>query len=199
MAESDAANVLALRTAVDVSRDGIVIVDPGGDVCFANPAWLAMHGCQVLDHLPEAAFHTDAQLALDVRLLARELTRSGRAQRKVGHKALDGRVFDTWTTAAPLGSGGRVEIVRDLSAEAVPDAALLLERNVFLDSVVSRGADRKERLRPLPPRRGRLLHPSGSRRAPGRGRNRRSRGADPHRPWAPLASYQEDPHLRRPG
>jgi len=112
-----------ITTTSDQAADGIVVIDGGGILRFANLAWAATHGYDTPDELigkHVSAFHTEEQMNAFVRDFIEEAIRRGQLAGPVDRVRSDGTVFCSQTrmTAARDKEGQVVGLVVVVAAQA---------------------------------------------------------------------------------
>jgi len=130
-----------LSSVVEQSTEGMAVADLNGNLTFVNDAWRKMHGYQNSDKLLGknlSIFHTEEQLANDVRPINLNAKKYGTYTAEVGHITKDGRLFQTSmvTTLLKDNDGNPaawVGLARDISArkqaeQKLKDTKGLLEK-----------------------------------------------------------------------
>ena len=93
-----------VKTAVELSMNGIATADLNGNIRFANPAWARMHDYSVDELIGRhwSIFHTREQLELEVNPFVAEFLETGSGEREIGHVRRDGTIFPTWMSCTVL-------------------------------------------------------------------------------------------------
>jgi len=112
-----------LATITEQAAEGIAVIDPDGNVQFANHAWAAMHGYPGGDELlgkHASTFHTPEQLATEVMPLHEEVKKQGQCIREIPHLRRDGTIFPATATVTLLkdehgGSYGVAVFLQDIT------------------------------------------------------------------------------------
>ncbi len=124
-------SLVEVKTAVDLSMNGIATADLNGNVRFANPAWARMHGYSVDEVIGRhwSIFHTREQLELEVNPFVAQFLEASSGEREIGHVRRDGTTFPTWMSCTVLRDAnqkpiGLIATAVDITARRRADEAL---------------------------------------------------------------------------
>jgi PAS domain S-box-containing protein len=124
-------SLVEVKTAVDLSMNGIAMADLDGHIRFANPAWARMHGYSVeeLTGRHWNIFHTREQLEAEVNPFIGQLLETGSGESEIGHVRRDGTTFPAWMSCTLLRDAnqkpiGWVETALDITERKRAEEAL---------------------------------------------------------------------------
>ncbi len=113
-----------LKTAIEQSIDGIVVMDMNGDIQYSNNSWATMHGFSIeeINKKHINFFHTEQQVKEDVEPFFDDIMNCGSFEGEVGHIDNNQCEFPTWMSVTQMkdSSGvpiGIVGIARDISQQ----------------------------------------------------------------------------------